>query len=181
MLVHKQRIDEYLADIDHMLAQQDAPHQDHNTLTHWQHPDFHPPPSHLHIEDSAVRAQIQLLNRALRRHNAYVHKLEPRDNTPSWYLTITQEPNPTYIIHRGFIINGSDLLDFIDKLITDCLTQPIGEIDMNIYKTDTFKYLEGIMVKDKPMTLTIKGAAVEEISNGNNTEQKILLHFQETT
>jgi hypothetical protein len=180
MLVNKQRIDEHLADIDHMMAQLDGTHPAYNTLIHWKHPDFQPPPSHLHLENRAIRAKIRLLNRALLKHNAYVDKLEPRDDTPSWYLTITQEQNPTYIIHRGFIIAGSNLSTFIDTLITDCITQPIGEINMNIYKTDTFKYLEGIMVKNKPMTLTIKGATVEEISNGNNTEKKILVHFEET-
>ena len=51
---------------------------------------------------------------------------------------------------------------------------------MNIFKTELFKYLEGLMIKDKPVTLTIKSIDLEEISNGKTTEYKVIIHFAES-
>jgi hypothetical protein len=52
--------------------------------------------------------------------------------------------------------------------------------EMNIFKTELFKYLEGLMIKDKPVTLTIKSIDLEEISNGKTTEYKVIIHFAES-
>ena len=53
-------------------------------------------------------------------------------------------------------------------------------IAMNIFKTELFKYLEGLMIKDRPVTLTIKSIDLEEISNGKTTEIKVIIHFAES-
>ena len=51
---------------------------------------------------------------------------------------------------------------------------------MNIFKTELFRYLEGLMIKDKPVTLTIKKIDIEQVSNGKTTENKVIVHFQES-
>ena len=53
-------------------------------------------------------------------------------------------------------------------------------IKMNIFKTELFKYLEGLMIKDKPVTMTIKTVDLQEVSNGKTTEYKPIVHFEES-
>jgi hypothetical protein len=50
---------------------------------------------------------------------------------------------------------------------------------MNVFSTKLFPYLEGLMIKDKPVTLTIKGVTQEELTSQRGKEVKIIVHFQE--
>lgn len=50
---------------------------------------------------------------------------------------------------------------------------------MNVFSTKLFPYLEGLMIKDKPVTLTIKGVTQEELTSQRGKEIKIIVHFQE--
>ena len=50
---------------------------------------------------------------------------------------------------------------------------------MNVFSTKLFPYLEGLMIKDKPITLTIKGVTQEELTSQRGKEIKLIVHFKE--
>ena len=50
---------------------------------------------------------------------------------------------------------------------------------MNVFSTKLFPYLEGLMIKDKPATLTIRSVTQEEVASQRGKENKIIVHFQE--
>ena len=51
--------------------------------------------------------------------------------------------------------------------------------EMNIFSTNLFPYLEGLMIKDRPVTMTIKGVVNEKIASQRGTELKTTIHFKE--
>lgn len=62
----------------------------------------------------------------------------------------------------------------------DATVQHLKECQqMNVFSTKLFPYLEGLMIKDKPVTLTIKGVTQEELTSQRGKEVKIIVHFQE--
>ena len=50
---------------------------------------------------------------------------------------------------------------------------------MNIFSTNLFPYLEGLMIKDKPVTMTIKSVVNEKVSSQRGEEIKTTIHFKE--
>ncbi len=50
---------------------------------------------------------------------------------------------------------------------------------MNIFSTNLFPYLEGLMIKDNPIALTIKNVTQEELASERGKELKLTIHFKE--
>lgn len=50
---------------------------------------------------------------------------------------------------------------------------------MNIFGTSLFPYLEGLMIKDRPVTMTIKNVINEKVTSQRGTEIKTTVHFEE--
>lgn len=61
------------------------------------------------------------------------------------------------------------------------LVQNFEELDMNIFSTDLFKYIQGDMIGDSQVRLTIAQVTMETISSGGRggTQTKPCLHFRE--
>jgi hypothetical protein len=51
---------------------------------------------------------------------------------------------------------------------------------MNIFESELFPYLDGEWVKETNPTLTIKSAGFEDITNGNRTDRKLVIHFSDS-
>lgn len=78
-------------------------------------------------------------------------------------------------------MTGQDVADIV-SIIQNAVVPGEPEIlDMNIFGTDLFKYLQGEMIGEKTISLTILNVTMEDVAGGGSkrAEKKPVLHFKE--
>lgn len=67
-----------------------------------------------------------------------------------------------------------------EKAAVSATIQHLKECEqMNVFSTKLFPYLEGLMIKDKPVTMTVRSVTQEEVASQRGKELKIIVHFKE--
>jgi hypothetical protein len=55
-----------------------------------------------------------------------------------------------------------------------------SEDTVNIYKTELFKYMEGVMVKDAPTAVTVRDVSAQRVEVQGKSKTAIVMHFKES-
>ena len=130
--------------------------------------------------DGAPVATKELTD-ALAKHDAEVYHVF-RNQVGIWYIQIIQHYSPTSdCIVSTYCDGGVDgLLERYSDLAAYLNVQPKGFDMANIYKSDLFKYMEGVMVKDKPTAMTIRNVREERIEFSGQKRNSFVVYFNET-